>query len=50
MNYANLEKEISSYKILLTQDEQTLSKFSLFFKNISKQGVLFTDKIKTSLE
>ena len=50
MYYANLEKEISLYRTLSSQDEQTLSKFSSFFKNISKQGIIFTDKIKTSLE
>ena len=50
MNYENLEKEILSYKSLSLQEEQTLNKFSLFFKTISKQGIIFTDKVKTSLE
>ena len=50
MNYENLEKEILNYKSLSVQEEQTLNKFSLFFKTISKQGIIFTDKVKTSLE
>ena len=50
MNYENIEKEILSYKSLCLQDEQTLNKFSLFFKTISKQGISFTEKVKTSLE
>ena len=50
MNYENLEKEILNYKSLSLQEEQTLNKFSLFFKTISKQGIIFTDKVKTSLE
>ena len=50
MNFANLEKEISKYKSLSTQEELTLNKLSLFFKTLSKQGLLFTGKIKTSIE
>ena len=37
MNFANLEKEISDYKLLSHQEEQTLNKLSQFFKTISKQ-------------
>ena len=50
MNYANMEKEIFDYKSLSSQEEQTLSKFSQIFKTISKQGMIFTDKVKSSLE
>ena len=50
MNFANLEKEISKYKSLSTQEELTLNKLSLFFKTLSKQGLLFTGKVKTSIE
>ena len=50
MNYANLEKEISDYKTFSVQEEQTLNKFSQFFRTISKQGVIFTEKVKSALE
>ena len=50
MNYANLEKEISTYKSISNQDEQTFNKLSHFFKTISKQGIIFTEKVKLSLE
>jgi len=50
MNYANLEKEISIYKSISNQDEQTFNKLSHFFKTISKQGIIFTEKVKSSLE
>ena len=50
MNYANLEKEISTYKDFGKQVEQTLSKFSLFFKSFSKNGLIFLDKSKKSLD
>ena len=50
MNYANLEKEISIYKSISNQDEQTFNKLSQFFKIISKQGIIFTEKVKSSLE
>ena len=45
-----MEKEIFDYKSLSSQEEQTLSKFSQIFKTISKQGMIFTDKVKSSLE
>ena len=50
MNYADLENEISKYKSFTVQEEQTLNKFSQFFRTISKQGVIFAEKVKTSLE
>ena len=50
MNYANLEKEIFSYKDFSKKVEQTLSKFALFFKNFSANGILFLEKSKKSLE
>ena len=50
MNYANLENEITKYKSLSVQEEQTLNKFSQFFRTISKQGVIFAEKVKSSLE
>ena len=50
MNFANLEKEISDYKSLSHQEEQTLNKLSNFFKTISKQGIIFSEKVKESLE
>ena len=50
MNYADLENEISKYKSLSVQEEQTLNKFSQFFRTISKQGVIFAEKVKSSLE
>ena len=50
MNFANLEKEISDYKLLSHQEEQTLNKLSQFFKTISKQGIIFSEKVKESLE
>ena len=46
MNYADLENEISKYKSLSVQEEQTLNKFSQFFRTISKQGVIFAEKVK----
>ena len=50
MNYENMEKEISEYKSLSQQEEQTLTKLSQLFKTISKHGVQFISKIKSSLE
>ena len=50
MNYANLEKEIVAYKDMSKQTELTLTKLSLFFKNLSKNGIMFLDKTKKSLE
>ena len=50
MNYANLEKEIFSYKDFSNKVVQTLSKFSLFFKNFSTNGIVFIERTKKSLE
>ena len=50
MNFAKLLKEISDYKSLSHQEEQTLNKLSNFFKTISKQGIIFSEKVKESLE
>ena len=50
MNYANLEKEIGTYKDMSKQTELTLTKLSLFFKNLSRNGIMFLDKTKKSLE
>ena len=50
MNFANLEKEISTYKELSKKVEQTLTKLALFFKTFSSEGILFLDKSKKSLD
>ena len=50
MNFANLEKEIATYKDLSKKVEQTLSKLSLFFKTFSNEGIIFLEKSKKSLD
>ena len=50
MNFANLEKEIATYKDLSKKVEQTLSKLSLFFKTFSSEGIIFLEKSKKSLD
>ena len=50
MNFANLEKEIATYKDLSKKVEQTLSKLSLFFKTFSTEGIIFLEKCKKSLD
>ena len=50
MDYANIEKEIIIYKEYSKQEEQTLSKLSLFFKAFSDNGIIFLDKSKKALE
>ena len=50
MDYANLEKEIITYKEYAKQTEQTLSKLSLFFKTFSDNGIMFLEKSKKALE
>ena len=50
MNYANLEKEIATYKDFSKQVEQTLTKLSLFFKNFSQNGIMFLEKSKKTLD
>ena len=50
MSYGNVEEEMKRYQLSLKLSENTLSKLSLFFKDIGKNGVKFIEKEQKLLE
>ena len=50
MNFGEIDDEIKEYQTFFRQSELTMNKLSLFFKEFSKSGNKFIDKIQKSLD
>ena len=50
MNYQNIENEIKKYSDFFKLSQNSILKLSNYYKEISKQGIKFINKIKQSLD
>ena len=50
MNFGKIDDEIREYQAFFSQSELTINKFSLFFKEFSKTGSKFIEKLQKSLD
>ena len=50
MNYQNIENEIKKYSDFFKLSQNSIFKLSNYYKEISKQGIKFINKIKQSLD
>ena len=50
MNYQNIENEIKKYSDFFKLSQNSIFKLSTYYKEVSKQGIKFINKIKQSLD